>query len=169
VLTSTIPSPLGGIAVVRRDRDAATGLPGAITGLYLPTGRHAAVIRAGWARDDEAFDDIRAQLDEYFAGQRQEFDLPLGATGTAFQQRVWAALLQIPFGTTTSYGRVAAALGMPTASRAVGLSNGQNPISIIVPCHRVVGADGSLTGYGGGLDAKRWLLSHELLRTGLFV
>jgi methylated-DNA-[protein]-cysteine S-methyltransferase len=169
VLTTTIASPLGGITVTRSDRDPATGITGAISGLYLPTGRHAAVVRAGWILDDTAFDDIRGQLDEYFAGRRQEFDLPLSAVGTPFQQRVWAQLLRIPFGTTTSYGRVAAALGMPTASRAVGLANGQNPISIIVPCHRVVGADGSLPGYGGGLDAKRWLLSHELMRTGLFV
>jgi methylated-DNA-[protein]-cysteine S-methyltransferase len=94
------------------------------------------------------------------------FDLPLSPNGTQFQKRVWAALVAIPYGVTTSYGATAIALGFsPASSRAVGLANGRNPISIVVPCHRVLGADGSLTGYGGGLDAKRWLLSHEGARS----
>lgn len=148
-----IDSPLGALLVARDD----VGL----IALLLSTGRHSTDPSPGWVRDDAGFDDVRAELDEYFAGERTTFELPLHARGTAFQRRVWAALLEIPFGQTTSYGATASAIGSPTASRAVGLANGQNPISIIVPCHRVVGAKGSLTGYGGGLDAKRWLLGHE--------
>ena len=101
------------------------------------------------------------QLVEYFSHQRREFDLPLLATGTEFQQSVWEALCAIPFGATESYGALARRLSNPKAVRAVGRANGQNPIAIVVPCHRVIGADGSLTGYGGGLDRKRWLLEHE--------
>lgn len=164
-----LPSPLGDLLVVRADRDPATGLPGGLTGLYLPTGRHAAARRDDWRRDDTAFDDVREQLAEYFAGTRREFDLPLGAAGTGFQHRVWAALTEIPYGETASYGATAVAIGAsPAASRAVGLANGQNPISIVVPCHRVVGANGALTGYAGGLDAKRWLLAHEAAHSGIF-
>lgn len=101
------------------------------------------------------------QLREYFAGHRRVFELPLAPQGTGFQQRVWQALCKIPFGQTRSYGEIAAAIGRPSASRAVGAANGKNPIWIIVPCHRVIGASGQLTGYAGGLDAKRWLLAHE--------
>lgn len=101
------------------------------------------------------------QLEAYFAGSLTCFDLPLAAGGTPFQQSVWAALLRIPFGQTRSYGRIAADLGVPGSARAVGLANGRNPIAIVVPCHRVIGADGSLTGYAGGLECKRWLLAHE--------
>lgn len=154
-------SPLGDLLALRDDDG--------IAGLYLPTGKNAVSPRAEWTRDDSAFDDLRAQLAEYFAGDRREFDLPLHPTGTAFQQRVWQALREIPYGETVSYGATATAIGAPlSASRAVGLANGQNPISIVVPCHRVVGANGSLTGYGGGLDAKRWLLEHEAAHAGLF-
>ncbi|MCW2542242.1 MAG: methylated-DNA--protein-cysteine S-methyltransferase [Frankiales bacterium] len=160
-----VPSALGELLVVRDDRDPVSARPGGLTGLYLPTGKHATAFRSEWQRDDDAFDDVRGQLGEYFAGDRRDFDLPLSARGTAFQQQVWAALLAIPYGRTTSYGRMAASISSPNASRAVGLANGQNPISIIVPCHRVVGANGSLTGYGGGLDAKRWLLTHEVRYT----
>jgi methylated-DNA-[protein]-cysteine S-methyltransferase len=155
-----IGSPLGDLLASRDDEG--------ITGLYLPTGRHPVYPQPQWERDDAAFDDLRSQLEEYFSGSRREFDLPLHAHGTAFQKRVWAALREIPYGTTASYGATALAIGAPTASRAVGLANGQNPISIVVPCHRVIGANGSLTGYGGGLDAKRWLLSHETGQAGLF-
>lgn len=102
-----------------------------------------------------------AQLREYFAGARSEFDLPLAPRGTAFQRQVWEALRPIPHGTTTSYGAIAGSIGRPTASRAVGAANGRNPIAIVVPCHRVVGSTGALTGYGGGIDRKRWLLWHE--------
>lgn len=107
------------------------------------------------------------QLDEYFAGERREFDLPLAPRGTGFQERVWRALLAIPFGVTRSYGELARTIGRPSASRAVGAANGKNPIAIIVPCHRVIGANGTLTGYGGGLPIKRWLLEHEAKLAGL--
>jgi methylated-DNA-[protein]-cysteine S-methyltransferase len=157
---SYVDSPLGDLLVVRDDNG--------ITGLYLPTGRHAVARRPEWTRDDDAFADVRTQLGEYFAGTRTQFELPLNPHGTEFQTKVWLALREIPYGETASYGETAAAIGSPTASRAVGLANGQNPISIVVPCHRVIGANGSLTGYGGGLDAKRWLLSHEAAHAGLF-
>jgi methylated-DNA-[protein]-cysteine S-methyltransferase len=155
-----IASPLGDLLAQRDDLG--------ITGLYLPTGKNAATPGTDWTRDDDAFDDLRAQLAQYFAGALREFSLPLNARGSAFQKRVWAALAEIPYGETASYGQTAQAIGTPTASRAVGLANGQNPISIVVPCHRVIGANGSLTGYGGGLEAKRWLLSHEAAHAGLF-
>jgi methylated-DNA-[protein]-cysteine S-methyltransferase len=158
MLYSYVDSPLGALLAARDEIG--------ITALYLPSGRHPVAVAPNWTRDDDAFDDARAQLDEYFAGERTTFDLPLHLVGSPFQLRVWAALREIPYGETTSYGKTAAAIGAPTASRAVGLANGQNPIPIIVPCHRVVGADGSLTGYGGGLEAKRWLLSHELAHSG---
>jgi methylated-DNA-[protein]-cysteine S-methyltransferase len=103
----------------------------------------------------------RAQLDEYFAGERTSFDLPLALVGSPFFLRVWEAVRAIPFGETRTYGALAAELGHPGGGRAVGLANGRNPLPIIVPCHRLVGAGGSLTGYGGGLDRKRWLLDHE--------
>jgi methylated-DNA-[protein]-cysteine S-methyltransferase len=148
-----ISSPLGDLLATRDDEG--------ITGLYLPTGKHPVTPKAEWERDDAAFTDLRSELGEYFAGTRQSFDVPLHARGTEFQRRVWQALREIPYGETASYGETAAAIGAPTASRAVGLANGQNPISIVVPCHRVVGANGSLTGYGGGLEAKQWLLAHE--------
>ncbi|RME78809.1 MAG: methylated-DNA--[protein]-cysteine S-methyltransferase, partial [Chloroflexi bacterium] len=105
------------------------------------------------------------QLEEYFAGQRQEFSLPLAPQGTAFQQQVWQYLLTIPFGKTVSYGDVARGIGSEKAVRAVGAANGRNPIPIIIPCHRVVGSNGTLTGYGGGLWRKKWLLEHEIRQT----
>ena len=154
-----IDSPLGSLLAVRDDDGLA--------GLYLPTGKRPQRPDPSWVRDDTAFDDVRTQLAEYFAGDRQAFDLPLAASGTAFQQQVWAALREIPYGQTTSYGKIAASIGLPDAARAVGVANGQNPLPIIVPCHRVIGADGSLTGYGGGLAAKRWLLDHEAKHAGL--
>ena len=114
--------------------------------------------------------DAARQLAEYFAGGRLEFDLPLQLIGTPFQRQVWNALAEIPYGETWSYAQLARRIGNPKACRAVGLANGSNPISIIVPCHRVIGANGSLTGYGGGLERKRWLLAHERQRDpgGLF-
>jgi AraC family transcriptional regulator of adaptative response/methylated-DNA-[protein]-cysteine methyltransferase len=117
--------------------------------------------------DSPVFARLRAQLDEYFAGARQEFDVPLDARGTPFQMRVWTALRQIPCGTTTSYGRVAAAIGQPTAVRAVARANGDNRIAILIPCHRVIGADGQLVGYGGGLGRKKKLLDLEARSTAL--
>jgi methylated-DNA-[protein]-cysteine S-methyltransferase len=163
-LYTYIGSPLGALFVSRDDEG--------ITSLLLPTGRHGPMQRTpepGWQRDDEAFADIRTQLDGYFAGERTEFDLPLHLIGSPFQRKVWQALLDIPCGETRSYGEQTTAIGAPmTAARAVGHANGQNPVSIIVPCHRVIGANGSLTGYGGGLPAKRWLLEHEAPGTTLF-
>ncbi|XKH59504.1 methylated-DNA--[protein]-cysteine S-methyltransferase [Halomonas sediminis] len=103
----------------------------------------------------------KTQLEEYFAGRRQRFDIPLAAVGTPFQQRVWAQLSAIPYGTTCSYSAIAARLQQPTAARAVGMANSRNPIAIVVPCHRVIGGNGSLTGYAGGLPRKQWLLHHE--------
>ncbi|HET8674090.1 MAG TPA: methylated-DNA--[protein]-cysteine S-methyltransferase [Thermoleophilaceae bacterium] len=114
-----------------------------------------------WKRADEPFADARAQLGEYFAGQRSEFDIELDLRGSTFQRAVWDALLEIPYGETRSYGEIAKRIGRPDRARAVGSANGSNPVSIVVPCHRVIGADGSLTGYGGGLERKRWLLEHE--------
>ena len=110
--------------------------------------------------------DVQRQVNEYANGKRQEFDFELAAEGPEFDKKVWAALLEIPFGTITSYGAVAKRIGHPTAARAVGAANGANPIALIVPCHRVIGADGSLTGYGGGLPLKRKLLEHEARVSG---
>lgn len=121
--------------------------------------------REGWENDDTAFADAVDQLSAYFAGERTDFDLELAMVGTQFQRRVWQALQTIPYGQTCSYGEIARQIGSPGASRAVGLANGHNPIGIIVPCHRVIGANGSLTGYGGGLDRKRALLELERSRT----
>lgn len=106
-------------------------------------------------------DEAERQLGDYFAGRRQQFDLPLDFRGTAFQRQVWAELLKIPFGTTLSYGAIATEIGRPGASRAVGAANGRNPISIVAPCHRVIGGSGKLTGFAGGLAAKAFLLDHE--------
>ena len=119
-------------------------------------------------RDDRALAVARRQLDEYFRGKRECFELPLALAGTPFQLAVWAALVKIPFGRAVSYRDIARSIGRPRAVRAVGAANGQNPLAIVVPCHRVIGADGSLTGYGGGVPKKRWLLEHEgaLLRLG---
>lgn len=135
----------------------------ALTGLFME--EHAGGPRngpeAGWKREAAPFRDAVAQLRAYFAGESESFTLPLAPVGTDFQKKVWAALAAIPYGETRSYGEVAQGIGQRGASRAVGLANGSNPISIIVPCHRVIGANGTLTGYGGGLERKRWLLEHE--------
>jgi methylated-DNA-[protein]-cysteine S-methyltransferase len=134
----------------------------ALTGLYMEVSRKAQSTE-GWVEDDSVgpLAETVRQLTEYFAGTRREFDLPLRLAGTAFQQRVWRELTEIPYGETWSYGQLAKRINKPSASRAVGLANGRNPISILVPCHRVIGANGSLTGYGGGLERKQWLLAHE--------
>jgi methylated-DNA-[protein]-cysteine S-methyltransferase len=134
----------------------------ALTGLYMEPSRKAQCTD-GWAEDARVSPLSAAvrQLSEYFDGTRREFDLPLRLQGTMFQTRVWRELTEIPYGQTWSYGQLAKRIDKPSASRAVGLANGRNPISILVPCHRVIGADGSLTGYGGGIERKRWLLAHE--------
>jgi methylated-DNA-[protein]-cysteine S-methyltransferase len=123
--------------------------------------RHAPTSSEDWERDDDGLAAVVDQLEAYFAGSRETFDVPLDLQGTDFQRRVWAGLLEIPYGETMSYGELARRVARPGASRAVGLANGRNPVAIIVPCHRVIGADGTLTGYGGGLDRKVWLLDHE--------
>ena len=114
-----------------------------------------------WERDDTPFEGVRRQLEQYFNGERREFDVRLDVGGNRFEVAVWDALRRIPYGTTTSYGHIARALGHPRAPRAVGVANARNPVAIIVPCHRVIGANGSLTGYGGGLERKRFLLELE--------
>jgi len=150
---TTIDSPIGPITLV--------GVEGVLTGLYMHDQRDVPPAEASGIDDASAFGDVVAQLAAYFRGELTEFDMPLLLTGTPFQQRVWTALREIPYGETVSYGELAARIGQPTASRAVGLANGRNPIAIIVPCHRVIGADGRLTGYGGGLPRKQQLLSLE--------
>lgn len=136
----------------------------ALTGLYLlPNHRYAPEPAADWQECPHLplFQQALEQLAEYFAGSRTEFTLPLSPTGTEFQRRVWAELERIPYGQTITYGTLAERIGNPSAARAVGLANGKNPISIIVPCHRVVGASGKLVGYGGGLERKARLLERE--------
>jgi methylated-DNA-[protein]-cysteine S-methyltransferase len=152
----TIDSPVGPLTLVAED--------GKLTSLFMDAQRHAPDPASfGEPADpaDEPFASAAAQLAAYFAGQLTEFDLPLAPSGTPFQLQVWEALQQIPYGSTMSYGQLADKLGRRNASRAVGLANGRNPISIVVPCHRVIGSDGSLTGYGGGLDRKQFLLGLE--------
>ncbi len=165
---AVVDSPVGPITLLATDDK--------LTGLYLSEQRYPPAADQFGAQqfgaqqfgaqqfgapDDSPFAAAAAQLSEYFAGRLTSFDLPVTMTGTAFQRLVWSALRDIPYGTTVSYGELAAAIGRPSAARAVGLANGRNPISIIVPCHRVVGSDGSLTGYGGGLERKRYLLGLE--------
>lgn len=132
-----------------------------LVGLFMHEQRHRPLLPDGCERRDRVFGAVREQLRAYFAGKLRDFEVPLRGQGSAFQQRVWGALCKIPFGETESYGQLARRVGNPNASRAVGLANGKNPIGIIVPCHRVVGANGSLTGYGGGLERKRYLLELE--------
>lgn len=156
-----VDSPIGSL-LLRADQHS-------LTGLFFSTGDKARQQPGPeWQHEPARFAQIQAQLAEYFAGQRQRFDLPLAPSGTEFQRSVWSALQDIPFGETRSYGEIAQAIGRPKAVRAVGTANGSNPIALIIPCHRVIGADGSLTGFGGGLDVKRQLLTHELDSVGLF-
>lgn len=147
--TMTIGSPLGALRLYAEADE--------LVGVYLPDSEGP----DGAEQRSDVLVRTAAQLAEYFAGERRVFDLPLGPRGTGFQSKVWRALLRIPYGETCSYGDIARKIGRPAAVRAVGAANGRNPIPIIVPCHRVIGANGSLTGYGGGLPAKRWLLEHE--------
>ena len=135
----------------------------ALTGLYLEESKRRPQIGEDWRREDEAVPlaEARQQLKDYFAGRRREFDLPLSLAGTRFQKEVWAALMLIPYGTTATYGEIARQIGAPKACRAVGHANGSNPLFIVVPCHRVVGAGGRLTGYGGGISRKETLLTLE--------
>jgi methylated-DNA-[protein]-cysteine S-methyltransferase len=132
-----------------------------LRGISFRGGSRAAAIAAGWIHDRGPFDEAIGQLEAYFEGERREFDLPLAPEGTPFQREVWEMLRKIPYGETVSYGELARRLERPGSSRAVGAANGRNPIPIVIPCHRVVGADGSLTGFGGGLEVKRRLLALE--------
>ncbi|MGK5532714.1 methylated-DNA--[protein]-cysteine S-methyltransferase [Streptomyces sp. URMC 129] len=154
VIHAVVDSPVGGLTVV-------AGEDGALTGLYFEGHLRGPGAEAIGVRADAEFADVRAQLGEYFAGERTRFDVPLAPRGNAFQQAVWRLLRDIPYGERRSYGDLARALGDPALAQAVGAANGRNPVSIIVPCHRVVGADGSLTGYAGGLARKRFLLDLE--------
>ena len=134
-----------------------------LIGLYMMSDKHHLIPPCDWLEDEfvAPFPETKQQLRAYFAGTLTKFDLPLKLQGTIFQQRVWEALKTIPYGTTMSYGELAKAFGQPNAFRAVGLANGRNPVSIVVPCHRVIAANGKLTGYGGGIERKQWLLNHE--------
>lgn len=156
VIYATLDSPVGPLTILAEDD--------AIVGIRFEKHRHEPwAIASAWVRDDAdpLLAEARSQLAAYFADRRQTFDLPLAPVGTDFQRRVWDALCAIPFGQTWSYGQLARHLGDANASRAVGLANGRNPIAIIIPCHRVIGATGALTGFGGGVEVKRTLLAHE--------
>jgi methylated-DNA-[protein]-cysteine S-methyltransferase len=148
----TIDSPIGPLTLAGHDD--------VLTNLRMEDQTHEPR-RDGWSLDERAFPKVVDQLAAYFAGELTEFDVTLDLQGTAFQRRVWSALLEIPYGRTESYGEVARRVGEPSAFRAVGTANGRNPVAIIVPCHRVIGASGTLVGYGGGLDRKRTLLELE--------
>ncbi len=153
--TTIVDSPIGPLQLSAED--------GVLTHVFMDAQRHApgASISQAWREDRAALAGVVSQLDAYFAGELTEFALSLRPEGTPFQRAVWAALQTVPYGETCSYGAIAAQVGHPNASRAVGQANGRNPIAIIIPCHRVIGSAGSLTGYGGGLDRKQWLLAHE--------
>lgn len=150
---TVVPSPLGALTLVA-DGDA-------LTGVYFEDHLRGPSPHELGPRDESAFDAVQQQLREYFEGRRQHFDVPLAPRGDSFRQRVWRLLRQIPYGQTRSYGQLARELGDPALAQAVGAAGGRNPLSVIVPCHRVVGADGSLTGYAGGLRRKRLLLELE--------
>ena len=148
---TVVPSPIGELVLTSDGTN--------LTGVYM--GAPPRGIDPSWQEDPTPFGAAVDQLDAYFAGRRRAFDLPLAPVGTAFQLTVWEALRTIPYGETRSYGQLAAQIGRPRASRAVGAANGSNPLSVVVPCHRVIGADGTLTGFGGGLPRKKWLLAME--------
>jgi methylated-DNA-[protein]-cysteine S-methyltransferase len=154
ITTTSIDSPIGELRL--------TAVDGVLSGLHMQTHRHSPQLPPDARGVPSDFTEVIAQLEAYFAGELVEFDLPLRMVGTEFQEQVWRGLRDIPYGETISYGELARRIGCPDSSRAVGLANGRNPVSIVVPCHRVIGADGSLTGYGGGLDRKVWLLEHEV-------
>lgn len=153
VLYTYLESPIGPLLL------AGDGVR--LSKVGFPNGKGRVAPRDDWRRDDDQFVEARAQLSAYFAGELRSFDLELMPVGSPFQLSVWQALTAIPYGATTSYGELAHRIGRPSASRAVGAANGANPIPIIVPCHRVIGASGALTGFGGGIETKRWLLAHE--------
>jgi methylated-DNA-[protein]-cysteine S-methyltransferase len=150
---STLATPIGRLLLVARGD--------ALAGIYMEGHTGGPLRDAAWVQDEARFRLVRGQLAQYFEGTRTSFDVPLAPVGTPFQKRVWSALVAIPYGETITYGELAHRVGSPGAARAAGRANATNPLSIIVPCHRVIGADGSLTGYAGGEERKRWLLEHE--------
>jgi methylated-DNA-[protein]-cysteine S-methyltransferase len=151
---TSIDSPIGELLLL--------GDGQVLRGLYMQEGRKPVQIAPRWERSEAPFANVREQLREYFVGERTTFEnLPLALDGAPFERRVWRALQDIPYGETASYGEIARNVGQPGAARAVGLANGRNPIAVIVPCHRVIGANGTLVGYGGGLERKRLLLELE--------
>ncbi len=152
IRTTTLPSPLGPLRLTDHGRG--------LSGLYFAEHRHAPSPE-GWQEDAGPFETALAQLRAYLEGRHTDLDLPLDLRGTELQREVWSALRAIPFGEVTTYGEVARRVGRPSSARAVAAAIGRNPVAIVVPCHRVVAADGALTGYAGGLDRKRWLLHHE--------
>ena len=156
---TVVPSPIGPLTVVR-DGEALVRLAMAAPGQFVDA-------ELG-DRTDTGFEEVARQLEEYFAGERTAFDLPLHPVGSAFELAVWQQLTRIPYGETRSYGYVATAVGEPGGAQAVGAANGRNPLAIVVPCHRVIGADGSLVGFGGGLPRKRFLLDLEQRADRLF-
>jgi methylated-DNA-[protein]-cysteine S-methyltransferase len=156
MLHATLESPIGELLLV--------GDGEALRGLYMQEGARPMRVGATWKSAKEPFEEASEQLGQYFAGERVEFHLQLRADGNPFQRRVWDALVEIPYGKTISYGELAGRIDPPAGPRAVGAANGRNPISIVVPCHRVIGADGTLTGYGGGIERKRFLLDLEAQR-----
>jgi methylated-DNA-[protein]-cysteine S-methyltransferase len=154
ILHATMPSPVGPL-LLAADADGLL-----LIEFHAP--RHPVRRGSDWAPgENDVLRNVRAQLEDYFAGRRRDFDLPLAPPGTAFQKTVWQCLRAIPYGQTISYAELAQRIGKPSAMRAVGAANGRNPLPIVVPCHRVIGADGSLTGFGGGLPTKRFLLELE--------
>jgi methylated-DNA-[protein]-cysteine S-methyltransferase len=153
IFYTTLDSPVGALFLTSNGE--------AITELFMEKHKGGPKPIGDWRRDDEMFIEAASQLRAYFAGELTEFDLPIAIGGAPFQQRVWAELLKIPYGSTISYGELARRIGNPKASRAVGAANGDNPISIIIPCHRVIGSNGKLTGYGGGVERKKFLLEFE--------
>jgi len=159
---SQIESPIG-LLILKSDGEALSGIY--MTGTYLDAPSRPPRDLDRWVLDPgcEPLQKTARQLEQYFKGERRDFDLPLRLDGTEFQKRAWRNLMEIGYGETRSYGEQARRIGNANASRAVGLANGKNPIPIVVPCHRVIGANGSLTGFGGGIDRKRWLLAHERL------
>jgi len=160
IACETAPSPFGELLLLSQGD--------VLTGLYFDNGRDRPVVDPAWRRSAPVLREACAQLRAYFAGRSFRFDLPLALAGTAFQRSVWSALCDIPCGETISYVELARRVGSPKAFRAAGQANGANPVAIVVPCHRVIAADGSLGGYGGGLDRKRWLLDHERPQRGMF-
>jgi methylated-DNA-[protein]-cysteine S-methyltransferase len=160
-LYTTLDSPLGELLLVGEESETAKGAT-ALASLSMPGQKGAAIVQDGWRLDPGAFAEIIRQLRTYFAGELKNFDMEYSIRGTAFQQQVWKALEGIPYGMTTTYGGVADLLGVPrSAARALGTAIGANPLLLVRPCHRVIGASGSLTGYAGGLERKRHLLLHE--------